>query len=384
MSGKDSGKAKPVSEGTATGTAEMALAGMVGMDPDAMEAKVRELAEQRQMLNASAAGLTQDKHRGLFAQILADEVIADQRLLEQTAGVYMDEFVYMLIKLEGRFKRDLSMPLLRDDIVKKKAGNPGNRSKMLLRHMLLVTLDYHRSRTLQNKIARDFDMDQSTISRTIKLISDNLDKILPTPERMKKKILKSKTQAEAEELVPDLLLAHDGMVTRVRRPGNSDGQGRYAPGTKGSLIAGTVFTVSKSGLFINMGKTAMGRMHSMNEFGKSLSKLAKHIARLQGDKQVRGFADGGFQGGSHAQAIQTPRRKDNGLASDDMKYNEALVSERIITENAFAQMRRYNILRDSNYLSLAELDRTLNRVAGLLNLHHAMDHTGSEDMRHGG
>ena len=160
---------------------------------------------------------TMEECKNRFARMWADDVIADPELLSKMTRTNQEAFFHILMELEKLVKEDPSMPLLRDDLVEATAGNPGTRCKLSLRHMLLVTLDFHASHAYQHRLAMEFRVSQPTISRTIKLISDKLDQILPTPEKIRQSILEAQTQAEAEEFVPGLVLIHDGTMIQVQR-----------------------------------------------------------------------------------------------------------------------------------------------------------------------
>ena len=79
--------------------------------------------------------------------------------------------------------------------------------------------------------------------------------------------------------------------------------------------------------------------------------------------------------------LQTPfkRKKGEDLTPEQKEYNRELNSERIIIEMMFARLKRFRILRDSNDWSLTELNRTINRVAGLVNLHYLFGFVNPEN-----
>ena len=79
--------------------------------------------------------------------------------------------------------------------------------------------------------------------------------------------------------------------------------------------------------------------------------------------------------------FQTPfkRKKGEDLTPEQKEYNRELSLKRIIIEMMFARIKRFRILRDSNDWSLTKLNRTINRVAGLVNLHYLFGFVNPEN-----
>ena len=385
---EDDKKAKPASKKTNTVTElvgmEVVLAKMAEQNSEAIADRIKDFLKMRKIGKKSKVCGTQEDLEDVFARIGADNVIADPKLLSDATRTRQEVFFYILMELEKLVREDPSMPLLRDNLVEATAGNPGSRCKLPLRHMLLATLDFHASHTYQHRLARDFRVSQPTISRTIKLISDKLDQILPSPEKICQNILEAETQAEAEEFVPGLVLIHDGTMIQVQRPGKSDVRKEHTSRKRGYFMANTVLTTNKFGLFINISPTERGHTHDMEIFKELLFNIGQFIAELPGDKKVREIADSGFQGGqkdNELTTFQTPfkRKKGEDLTPEQKEYNRELNSERIIIEMMFARIKRFRILRDSNDWSLTKLNRTINRVAGLVNLHYLFGFVNPEN-----
>ena len=166
---EDDKKAKPASRKTNTVTEllgmDVVLTGMAKMtkqNSEAIEDRIKCFLKMRGEEKVSIPDETMEECKDRFARMWADGVIADPELLSKMTRTNQEAFFHILMELEKLVKEDSSMRLLRDDLVEATAGNPGTRCKLSLRHMLLVTLDFHASHTYQHRLAREFRVSQPT------------------------------------------------------------------------------------------------------------------------------------------------------------------------------------------------------------------------------
>ena len=125
-------------------------------------------------------GPTREMHMLVLATL--DEIIRDPKKLHTATALVPEQFDYLCIKFAERLAELGLNRLFWDD--DNRASDPGTRSKLYIRHALLLSLIHKRGATNEGLIGLFFGIDQSTVSRYLKVINEVLAEILPTPRNM--------------------------------------------------------------------------------------------------------------------------------------------------------------------------------------------------------
>ena len=123
-----------------------------------------------------------DMHGLVLATL--DEIIRDPKKLHTATALVPEQFDYLCIKFAERLAELGLNRLFWDD--DNRASDPGTRSKLYIRHALLLSLIHKRGATNEGLIGLFFGIDQSTVSRYLKVNNEVLAEILPTSRNLTK------------------------------------------------------------------------------------------------------------------------------------------------------------------------------------------------------
>ena len=111
-----------------------------------------------------------------------DDIIGNPCRLHAVTLCTAEQFDYILHRYSTWVKEHVDVTLFWDDDVR--ASDPGNRSKMYMRHALLLSLMRKKGGTTQAELAAMFWVDQSSINRSLEASNRVLSEVLPTARRM--------------------------------------------------------------------------------------------------------------------------------------------------------------------------------------------------------
>ena len=92
------------------------------------------------------------------------------------------------------------MTLFWDDDIR--MSDPGNRSKLYIRHSLLLSLMRKKGGTIQTDLAAMFGVDQSNINRPLEMSNRVPSQVLPTAYRMTQLIREAGTLVGLRNTIP--------------------------------------------------------------------------------------------------------------------------------------------------------------------------------------
>ena len=144
--------------------------------------------------------------------------------MKSTTGLTPGQFKYHLDQVEAFIKSAPDMPLFRGDA--RHAGKPGNRCKLHIRHLVLLTTMRTYTAAREDAMEPWFGVDQSNISRYLDLGYRILGEMTATADFMTSLLKKCKTVDDIREIIPDLRILVDGTHIERVRPG--DGTARKA------------------------------------------------------------------------------------------------------------------------------------------------------------
>lgn len=259
-------------------------------------------------------------------------------IFKRITGISIQQFTYIKEKLK---------PLFHKKYVKKKkvSGRPYGISS--IENQLLCLLIYYRTYTTQLFIGFQFNVDDATVSRTIRRLEPLVAKIVQI--KKERKI----SQEDLETLIIDCT------EQPIRRP--KRGQKRYYSGKKKRHTMKTEIVMNKKGRICKISKPRPGNVHDI--------KIRRKEGPLPPCKEI--LADSGYQGlQNEYPQIRLPIKKTRGepLDKKSKRKNKKLSKERVIVENKIGEMKIFQIF--------AQVYRNIRRsyglkariVAGLVNL----------------
>jgi hypothetical protein len=249
----------------------------------------------------------------------------------------------------------------------------GNRYKLDVSGMLLMTLIYLRHYLTMEFLGVLFDLDRANVCRNINRILPLLEQLLPSPGRSKS------LQAVADAISKDhprtsrgrirdvagLLEAFPELGTiivdaseqergqpkpRAKQPngkkpvGRPKDKRRYYSKKKGRHTLKTQLGVGLNGVIIHQSPSVPGRMHDAALLKRS--RLMRNIP-----EHVEAFGDKGYEGMAKVYArhhFVTPTKKPKGgrLTVEERETNRLISKVRIIAENALSRVRKFRVTRE--------------------------------------
>lgn len=212
-------------------------------------------------------------------------------------------------------------------------------------HLLLILL-YYRTYVSHAFLASLFQVDETTVLRSIRRVESHLKRILKV--KMKRTISLEKLK----------IMILDATEQVIERPEN---QREYYSGKKHAHTIKTEIVTDEQGKILRVSKPYPGCIHDF-EIRKNEGPLPP----------VPILADSGYQGlqNIHSAAVLLPKKKPKGgcLTDSERARNEKLARCRIRVEHVFAHLKKWQILASRYRGFLQNYARTFQIVAGLYNL----------------
>lgn len=251
---------------------------------------------------------------------------------------------------------------------KRKEGGGRKYSLETLEDQLLLTLVWSRLYLIYLTIEYLFEVDESTVSRTLQRIQPLLQDKFMLPERLPKK--KIRTIEELKKFLPpdidfDDILA-DATEQVIPRPEKKRKRKPYHSGKKRKFTIKTQIATTRKGLIIHASPTVGGRTHDYKLFKKS--RLPEVIP-----KDTILFVDSGYQGIKKDYpnlAVSIPFKRHRGhpeLTRSEKIFNKKQRRVRIRVENTIAKLKKYNALSVVYRHSLQNYNQTFRFVANVVN-----------------
>lgn len=249
----------------------------------------------------------------------------------------------------------------------------GNRYKLDVAGMLLMTLTYLRHYLTMEFLGVLFDLDRANVCRIINRLLPLLEEVLPSPGRSKS------LQAVADAISKDHPRSKRGRIRDVagfleafpelttiivdaaeqergqpkprakqangKKPvGRPKDKRRYYSKKKGRHTLKTQLGVGLNGVIFHHSPSVPGRMHDAALLKRS--RLMRNIP-----EGVETFGDKAYEGMGKVYArhsfITPAKRPKGGVLSEEERETNRLISKvRIIVENAINRVRKYRVTRE--------------------------------------
>ena len=353
-------------------------------------------ATNRQDAAYRAYGPEQDVH--IARLTVLDDIISNPRRLRAVTLCTAEQFDYILHKYTVWVKEHGDMTLFWDDDVR--ASEPGNRSKLYIRHALLLSLMRKKGGTTQAELGAMFGVDQSNVNRSLEVSNGILAEVLPTARKMTQLIREADTPKKLEEIVPPdpdtgrVTIVLDGTHVRIDRSKDKDRRRIDYSGKKKAFTLNTNVITDTNKRILWIGKTAPGSTHDLTllkEDPPDLGILTRIMS--DGDTPERNrpvlYVDKGYQGISEhypgADTRQPAKRRRNsdgpagGLTAEELARNKEINGVRVLVEHAIGMIKRYRITTRPYCGTPEELNEELNIISGLVNLNLDWDRIKGEN-----
>lgn len=197
--------------------------------------------------------------------------------LKQRSNKYFNSFAGLKIQEFEKLINDLQEEYLKQRIDRLNKTNPkrkrkigGGRKRILstLEDQLLLTLFWSRIYPSYLLLEYLFNIDESTVCRTIQETTFLLQDKFILPERRKGK--KITTIEELKELIPDLdEILTDATEQKIPRPKDKRKRKKYHSGKKKCFTVKTQIATDKQGLIVHVNSPSPGRKHDYRIFKES-------------------------------------------------------------------------------------------------------------------
>lgn len=245
---------------------------------------------------------------------------------------------------------------------RKRAIGAGRKFQTVLADRLLMTLIYYRTYISHKFVGFLFQIDDSTVSRQIRVIEPLLAGIFRIPEK--------KVELTEDEIAR---IFFDGTEQPINRPKNKKKQkDNYSGKKKRHTIKHQVTTAKKKK------KPGPGKGKSKKKRKVRITSVSKSFPGKVHDKKIydqvkvkkppgsKGIGDTGYLGTD----LTTPHKKPKGrkLTKRQKKYNRNLSSDRVNVEHGIGKMKIWRIAKDKYRNKLNKHTLMFKNVAGLQNM----------------
>ena len=353
-------------------------------------------ATQRQDATYRVYGPEQDVH--IARLTVLDDIIGNPRRLHAVTLCTAEQFDYILHGYTAWIKEHGDMTLFWDDDIR--ASDPGNRSKMYIRHSLLLALMRKKGGSTQEELAAMFGVDQSNINRSLAASNHILSEVLPTAHKMTQLIREVDTLMGLKKIIPQdpatgkVAVVLDGTHVPVDRSGDKDRRKADYSGKKKAFTFNTNVLTDTRKRILWISGTTSGSTHDLTLLREDppdlgiLTRIMSDDDTPERDRPVL-YVDKGYQGISGyypgATVRQPARRRRNsdkqtgGLTEGELALNKEINGTRVVVEHAIGMIKRYRITTRPFWGTPEELNEELNIISGLVNLNLDWDRIKEEN-----
>lgn len=307
-------------------------------------------------------------------------------------GMSLERFEELLPEFEAAdraVEAERKRVVVRTGAARKRKPGGGGKYQNDLANRLLMTLLYLRLYCSQEFISLLFrSSDGSVVSRTIKATLPVLERVLPVPERERKRILSLAKEVNKQrkrrigtieeflEAYPELDFILDVVEQGKRKPRKKEKRKSDYSGKKCKHTNKQAVMTTSSGLIVHQSRSIGGRPHDFALFKQDLAENKQlYYNELGIENGIRAtlYGDSGFQGledlglPCEARLIQRAKRN-HPLTLEEKKINKLRAGKRIKIEHSFAQRKKYRIASDIYRNDDQYYDQYMNVVSGLVNL----------------
>jgi len=291
--------------------------------------------------------------------------------LVRFTGLNPFQFETLVKRLEPLWIRAETNRLTRDDR-RRKIGAGRKYRLHEIEDKLLLILVFYRTCVVYEFLGWIFNLDGSNVCRLIEklspLIEEAADPVLSFAIKdILKKRKKIRTWEEFVRKYPDLFeLVIDSTEQKRERPKNKKKQKNFYSGKKHTHSFKTQITINKIGRIIDVSRSFPGRIHD-----KTILLKERTLNYLPPD--LKKYLDKGYVKiqklyPDHAIFIPTKRNRwKRTLTRSEKIKNTKISKRRIIVENTFSRMKKYQILSQTYRLNDNNYNRLFRNIAALCN-----------------
>lgn len=295
------------------------------------------------------------------------------------------ELLPLFTKVERRLQKARKSKVVVTGETRQRAIGGGAKFANTLEDRLLMVLIYYRLYLTQDFMTLLFKAtNKSVICRNIQLMREVFERVLPVPERARRRILsmakgegkrRQKKISTVEEFVqsyPELTFLIDGIEQEKRKPKDKDKRRDDYSGKKKKHTRKQIVTGTPAGIIVDQSPSVGGRAHDFKVFQADCEQRPQVIEEFA---EVRAslYGDSGFQGieelGLPFEMRITKRgRRNHPLTLEEKKINRLRNQTRVEIEHTFSRRKKYRIAAEVYRNRDEDYDRIMNIVSGLVNL----------------
>ena len=315
--------------------------------------------------------------RAHFGEVL-DAILRDGDLTREVSGLSREKFDFVLCRFaeragsgRGRF------PLFYG--AKGRGSRPGPRMLLPLRHQLLMALASKTGGASQYLLGAMFGISRPTVARCLAFADTILEAVLPTGDRVWRKLSRAKTRRELGQLVtgPGLgVLVVDSIRTRRQVPKDKDERSASLAGWFGTHSYATLACASRRGAILWLGETRHGGTSDRDALGGGKPGFGRWTAGLRAGRIAPGgrltlILDLGFPGAEGmypGQRVVSPagRRRGGGRGKSGRNRRGSRGAR---AEHGIGECGRFGLFRTPFRGANKKYRRQLNIISGIANLH---------------
>lgn len=308
-------------------------------------------------------------------------------------GLSPTQFDEVLTNLENTWQEAERARLSKRERINKIGA--GNRYKLDVAGMLLMTLIYLRHYLTMEFLGVLFDLDRANVCRNLNRLLPLLEEVLPSPGRSRSlqarsdEVTKGNPRTKKGRIrdVAGLLEAFPELETIIvdateqergqpkprakqangKKPvGRPKDKRKYYSKKKGRHTIKTQLGVGLNGVIMHQSPSVPGRMHDA-----ALLKRSRLMANIP--EHIEMFGDKGYEGMSkvyarHLFVTPTKRPKGGVLSVEERETNRLISKVRIVAENAIARLRKFRVTREFYRGRVERHGLIWGVVGGLVNL----------------
>lgn len=298
----------------------------------------------------------------LILMLNIKRILCQDRLLRATTGLNRKAFENLLVTFEKVY---CSFPVKREKPRKRKIG-AGRKARLItIKQKFFYILFYFKCYPTFDLASVLFDFDRAQANRWVHRLQPILEKTLG-----EKKVLPLRKLSSIEEFIEHFpsvkQVIIDGTERPICRPKDKQKQKESYSGKKRRHMSKNLAAVEKSKRVLVLSQSTKGKTHD-----KKIHDQEDIIGGIPEEIPVLG--DLGFQGVQKQYVnIHLPHKKPKGgeLTPEQKEENRELAKERVVCENAFAGVKRYNAISDVYRNRVSKFDDKLMLTAcGLWNFY---------------
>jgi hypothetical protein len=280
-------------------------------------------------------------------------------------GLTVVEFNKLLNKIRADWLNQRIERLNKNNPNRQRKIGGGRKQKLEnLEDQLLLALVWARLYPTYLLLEYLFNIDESTVCRTIINMTLLLQNKFILPERNRRKI---STIEELKDIIPDLdVILGDATEQKIPRPLKNRKRQKHHSGKKKAFTVKTQIATNKQGLIIHVSKSIPGRKHDYKLFKES--QLPQKIP-----KGIKLYLDSGYQGvnkdfpGLDAIIPFKRTRNHKKLTRSEKIHNTKQRKIRVAVEHAIARLKKYQALAQIYRHSLQNYGQTFRFIANIAN-----------------